>query len=300
MRTRVPGGALVLFILGCAFGGRAHAAEPAHVKALKITVLVTNLAGDAYAGGGEWGFAAVVEADGHRILYDTGASPDLALRNAQTLKIDLATIEDVVLSHNHRDHTGGLLTLRRELAKTNPRALSRAHVGAGIFVPRIAADGRRNVNYAEQIKAEYEATGGKFVVHDGPAELFPGVWLTGPVPRAHPEHNWQPGVKIDSATGPVEDTLAEDSALAYGPGFRRPHRMWPRRHRQHRGGGAAHHLRAVAAGGDRRPSSVQRRRHDARLDRRQAEGDGPQEPAGRPLHGHRIDLAPAARVGAGP
>lgn len=148
-------------LLSAAPGEPADAAPPARVKALKITVLVTNLAGDAYAGGGEWGFAALVEADGHRILYDTGASPDLALRNAQALKID---------------------------------------------------------NYAEQIKAEYEATGGKFVVHDGPAELFPGVWLTGPVPRAHPEHNWQPGVKVDSATGPVEDTLAEDSALAFSTG----------------------------------------------------------------------------------
>ena len=37
-----------------------------------------------------------------------------------------------MLTHNHLDHTGGLLTLRRELAKKNPKAVSRAHVATGV------------------------------------------------------------------------------------------------------------------------------------------------------------------------
>ena len=100
------------------------------VKALKITVLVTNVGGDPRAGYGEWGYSALVEVDGHKILYDTGASPDLVLHNARALHIDLSDVEDVVLSHNHWDHVGGLMTLRQELSKTNPKAISRVHVGA--------------------------------------------------------------------------------------------------------------------------------------------------------------------------
>jgi len=42
------------------------------VRTLKITILSTMLADD---GIGEWGFAALVEADGHKILFDTGARP---------------------------------------------------------------------------------------------------------------------------------------------------------------------------------------------------------------------------------
>jgi hypothetical protein len=45
--------------------GEAHAVH--QVRALKITVLVTNLAGDPGAGAGEWGFSALVEVDGHKI-----------------------------------------------------------------------------------------------------------------------------------------------------------------------------------------------------------------------------------------
>ncbi len=36
--------------------------------AVKVTVLVTNLGGDSYEGDGEWGYSALVEVDGHKIL----------------------------------------------------------------------------------------------------------------------------------------------------------------------------------------------------------------------------------------
>ena len=88
------------------------------VKALRVTVLSTMLAD---RGLGEWGYSALVEVDGHKFLFDTGANPDVVLKNAMSLKIDLSQVTDVVISHNHADHTGGLITLRRELMKRNPR-----------------------------------------------------------------------------------------------------------------------------------------------------------------------------------
>src|SRR2546426_11665148 len=107
--------------------GQAPAAH--QVKSFHITILSTMLAD---RGVGEWGFAALVEADGRRLLFDAGYRPETVLRNARELGIDLSTVTDVVLSHHHGDHTGGLATLRRELAKKNPAALSRVHVAPGI------------------------------------------------------------------------------------------------------------------------------------------------------------------------
>ena len=74
------------------------------------------------AGLGEWGFAALVVADDHRLLFDTGARPDTVLRNARELKIDLSGVSTVILSHHHGDHTGGLVTLRREIAARSDTA----------------------------------------------------------------------------------------------------------------------------------------------------------------------------------
>src|SRR5215813_9868179 len=99
------------------------ASSAAQIRALKITVLSTMLVGDI-AGLGEWGFSALVEADGHRILLDTGAHPETVLLNARDLNIDLSDVKEVILTHNHWDHVRGLMTLRREMMKKNPSALS--------------------------------------------------------------------------------------------------------------------------------------------------------------------------------
>ncbi len=194
-----------------AFTTPAFAGSPlAAVKSAKITLLSTMLAdGDEL---GEWGFSALVEVDGRSFLFDTGTNPDLVLNNARTLKIDLSTVEDVIVSHNHADHTGGLLTLRRELMKTNSKAMSRAHVSAGIFTPRWRQDGTDD-NGLTPLKAQYEAMGGQFIIHDGPSQLMPGVWFTGPVPRPHNETNWQPGLTMDSPKGRIQDNVPEDGAL---------------------------------------------------------------------------------------
>ncbi len=177
---------------------------------LKITILSTMLVSTA-GGIGEWGFSALVEADGHEVLVDTGAAPETVLKNAKELGIDLSGVRDVILTHNHDDHTSGLLTLRRELSKRNPEALSRAYVGPGIFWSRPTKSGEDNMMIA--LRPAYEATGGKFFEVPGWEELFPGAWLTGPITRRYPEKNWDGDGKVISPAGLVEDTIPEDLSL---------------------------------------------------------------------------------------
>ncbi len=188
----------------------ARAAEPSRVKSVKVTILSTMLADTK--GVGEWGFAALVEADGHRLLFDTGSRPETVRDNAHELGVDLSHVTEVILSHHHGDHTGGLLSLRRALSKDHPQALSRVYVGPGIFLPRPADDGRET-NETVLLKTPFEATGGQFVEVSRPTELYPGVWLTGPVPRRHPERNWSGRGKVKTTEGLVEDTIPEDISL---------------------------------------------------------------------------------------
>jgi 7,8-dihydropterin-6-yl-methyl-4-(beta-D-ribofuranosyl)aminobenzene 5'-phosphate synthase len=194
---------------GLAAASEAPASPPARVSALRIVVLSTMLAD---AGLGEWGFAALVEADGRQILFDTGAHPRTVLENAKELGIDLSVIEEVVLSHNHDDHTAGLLTLRRELSAKNPRALSRVHVGKGIFWSRPLKEGREG-NPMIEVRRQFEATGGTFIEHDGPVPILPGLWLTGPVPRVYPERNWSGKGQVQKPEGIGEDNIPEDQSL---------------------------------------------------------------------------------------
>jgi 7,8-dihydropterin-6-yl-methyl-4-(beta-D-ribofuranosyl)aminobenzene 5'-phosphate synthase len=209
--------ACLLLVTALAFTpARPAAAQPA--RTARLTVLSTMLVGNANAGIGEWGFAAVLEVDGRRLLVDTGARAETVLRNAEELEIDLSTITDLVITHNHADHTGGLLVLRRELMKKNPQALSRVHVPQGIFYPRPGANGRDG-NGLLPLKAPFEATGGTFIEHAGPATLMPGVTMLGPVPRVHPERNYgspragAPLGRVQTPTGLVEDNVPEDTSL---------------------------------------------------------------------------------------
>jgi 7,8-dihydropterin-6-yl-methyl-4-(beta-D-ribofuranosyl)aminobenzene 5'-phosphate synthase len=65
----------------------------------------------------DWGFSALVEYNGKRILFDTGNNSEGFADNARRLGIDLTDLDAVVISHRHGDHTDGLHHLRQG----NPR-----------------------------------------------------------------------------------------------------------------------------------------------------------------------------------
>ena len=176
------------------------------VSNLKITTLSTMLAN---RGIGEWGYSTLVEVDGKKILFDAGNRAETVLQNAKELGVDLSVVEDIFISHNHGDHTGGLVTLRNAFKKSNPKAFSRVHVGKGIFTERVHYH-----NEMIDIKKQLEADGVTFIVYDKQYEIFPGVWITGPVDRIHPEKNWGGRGKIKTTQGEVEDVIAEDQSLA--------------------------------------------------------------------------------------
>ena len=121
------------------------------IENFKITILSTMLS-DTHIG--EWGFSAIIEADGERILFDTGSRENTVLLNAEELNIDLGDIKDVFLSHNHSDHTGGLISLKKNI----PNSFSNAHIDEGIFYLRPKSVGRghyilrnKNINKFDNI-----------------------------------------------------------------------------------------------------------------------------------------------------
>jgi 7,8-dihydropterin-6-yl-methyl-4-(beta-D-ribofuranosyl)aminobenzene 5'-phosphate synthase len=56
----------------------------------------------------DWGYSALIEYGGKRILFDTGNNAEFFKHNVETLKIDLTHLDFVVISHRHGDHTSGL------------------------------------------------------------------------------------------------------------------------------------------------------------------------------------------------
>jgi 7,8-dihydropterin-6-yl-methyl-4-(beta-D-ribofuranosyl)aminobenzene 5'-phosphate synthase len=99
-----------MLLAGCAaMTSPVQAAGTDPAKA-QITVLYDAF-GKASAMQKDWGYAALIEYGGKRILFDTGNNPDILAQNAKAKGIDLSKLDFVVMSHRHGDHMGGMAYL---------------------------------------------------------------------------------------------------------------------------------------------------------------------------------------------
>ena len=101
--------ALAMLLAGCAATTAPPAARAEPSKA-QITVLYDAF-GKSSAMQKDWGYAALIEYGGKRILFDTGNNSDLLAQNAKAKGIDLSKLDFVVMSHRHGDHMGGMAYL---------------------------------------------------------------------------------------------------------------------------------------------------------------------------------------------
>ena len=73
----------------------------------RITILYDAFGNDP-AMKKDWGFSALIEIAGKRILFDTGNDSDIFAANVKARGIDLSKLDFLVLSHRHSDHMAGL------------------------------------------------------------------------------------------------------------------------------------------------------------------------------------------------
>jgi 7,8-dihydropterin-6-yl-methyl-4-(beta-D-ribofuranosyl)aminobenzene 5'-phosphate synthase len=137
----------------------------------------------------------------------------LVLNNARGLGIDLSDVPVLILSHSHWDHVGGWHVLRNTFRGTHPAAYSTTYVGEGFFMNRYKLNHNVAYNRTDD-SVRYLSEGGQFKVCRGFTQIYPGVYLTGPVPRKYQEKNYGKGFYLKTDQGFVEDSIPEDMSLA--------------------------------------------------------------------------------------
>jgi len=158
---------LVWMLQGCASTDSAAPATAAPAAA-RITVLYDAFGKDAEMTR-DWGYSALVEMSGKRILFDTGDDPQILAKNVKAKGVDLTRLDFVVLSHRHGDHMGGLTYL----LSVNPKVKIYAPKETfGIFGSDLPSKFYRK---DESLPAEMRYYGGTppEVMHFGTA--FPGA-----------------------------------------------------------------------------------------------------------------------------
>jgi 7,8-dihydropterin-6-yl-methyl-4-(beta-D-ribofuranosyl)aminobenzene 5'-phosphate synthase len=144
---------------------------------IRITTLSENTSsiGDFLA---EWGLSVLIETDNAKVLFDTGKGYS-SVYNADTLGIDLRTIDKIVLSHGHFDHTGGLRDILRRMRK-KVEVLAHPDVWQPKYSRRENADGHY-IGIPFQ-RSELENLGAIFVLGEKPVKIGDSIMTTGEVP----------------------------------------------------------------------------------------------------------------------
>ena len=149
----------------------------------RITI-ITDAFGKAPRLEQDWGYAALIEIGGKRILFDAGNDARKFERNVRALKIDLRRLDFVVVSHRHGDHTAGLRYLRRRNPAVGIYVPDDEHFGgptpAAFFRPEpsLPAHMRYFNGDPPAVVPHGSAWDGiSFIRVNAPTELFPGFRL---------------------------------------------------------------------------------------------------------------------------
>ena len=168
---------------------------------MKITIVFENHAGYRKGLIGYHGFSALVEANGYRVLVDTGTDGKVLLNNMSELGISPDDIDALFITHGHYDHTGGL----RELLSARTEALD-IYAHPGIFKRRLALKPKKREIGIPFTREELEELGGRFILSDKSKEILPGFISSGEIERI----TWDRAVGYfpDGSKDPVRDDMA--------------------------------------------------------------------------------------------
>ena len=135
----------------------------------------------------DWGFSALVEHDGKRILFDTGNNPEIFEHNVKALNVDLTKIDFAVISHRHTDHATGLkylLKIKPDVTVYVPADGDNGFGGSEfpqVFYrpePSLPVKMRYfDGTYPEHLRSGKLYATGNFILVDKLTEVAPGIFL---------------------------------------------------------------------------------------------------------------------------
>ncbi len=160
-------------------------------------------------GRAEWGLSILVQVDGQNILFDTGASPIL-LYNAKLMGVDLKAVDQIVISHGHYDHTGGLAALLEQIGSR--RVIAHPAIWEARYARRSHKDEPDSIGIPATCE-ELEAKGAVFEYSGEPYEVADGVITTGEVKLVTPYEAIEPNLLVKRDGQLVPDTFDDDLSL---------------------------------------------------------------------------------------
>ena len=180
----------------------------------KITVVVDNCvpmsAQRPFVG--ELGLSMLLEVQGVRLLLDTGQS-SAVVHNLGLLGVAPGSLDMIVISHGHYDHTGGLYPVLVNARKRLPVYMHEEGFTSRFSVSR----GQKRFIGIPYRQEQLTTLGADWSLIREPLEILPGLWLSGSVPRVTDYETGDTRLVIpDEDNGcDCRDEINDDMALFY-------------------------------------------------------------------------------------
>ncbi len=176
-------------------------------ESIRITVLVEN---SVHRQGlvAEHGLSFHVQSGKRSLLFDTGQT-DLAVINAETLRLPLDRVEAIVLSHGHYDHAGGVPAMLEIVPE------ARVYLHPAAFEKKFSQSPNgqsRSIGMSDCVAQAIRRHAVGFIETTARTEIIEGVFATGEIPRATAYEDTG-GAFFRDAAGTRPDPLTDDQAL---------------------------------------------------------------------------------------
>ncbi len=173
----------------------------------KATVLCENCVFSNTGAIAEHGWSVYIESDQGNFLFDTGQGKGI-INNARHFKKDLSTIQGIMISHHHYDHTGGLLDVLEQTGKVNvyshPELFKNSYVVDEGIEKNIGIPFRREI---------LESRGAQFKFNTGFCEIIPDLMLSGEIPRLTEFEKSSKRFLLKTGEGYSQDLIFDDQTL---------------------------------------------------------------------------------------
>jgi len=168
---------------------------------MRVVTLCENRLEPSFGLKASHGLSLYIEHENYNLLYDVGQN-SVFLENAQLLGIDLNTCKNIIISHGHLDHAGGLSEFKCKVD------YDKVIIDKDAFEERVRLNGQKTMDIGISNKLNYLSHIGKNI--DNSFEIVKGIWCISNVKIPDEYSSMEKGLLIRNIQGNLEDDKFED------------------------------------------------------------------------------------------
>lgn len=174
---------------------------------IRVTVLCENCVFHNMGAIAEHGWSVYIETDHGNYLFDTGQGKAI-INNSLYFRKDLRSIQGIIISHHHADHTGGLLSVIEQVGSMD------VYAHPDLFKNSYSIKGGKESNIGIPFRREIlESKGANFIFNKDFTAISENIFISGEIPRNTTFEKGDQNQVLKMNNGYIKDPILDDQTL---------------------------------------------------------------------------------------